>query len=163
MSPARLAVLALLAGGCAARDLEELAIACTSDDECPSDAWCDVPHGACRSHADSGPPQIEMDGIVRGDSVPATMFSVPSNRYTSARLILRNTGGSTARTEAKLGGPACLHASGSRTVTIDPGERIESDVSFDPDPGCATPARVTVDVTASGRAFAFDLEVTITP
>jgi hypothetical protein len=161
----RAALLALLVTGCAGKDVDEIAIACTTDDECPDETWCDVPDDQCRSFDDSSPPQLELEGVVIGNAPPATSISVPSGKYTSGTLLVRNTGGSQARTEVKLVGPDCLHAgiASNALRTVDVGERAEGHVAFDPDPGCASPARVIVEVIASGRPFAFAFDVTILP
>jgi hypothetical protein len=159
-------VVLVVATGCAAKPIDEIRIACATDAECPDDTWCDIPNDICRDLALSGPPQIVLDGIVVGGGAPSTQVVIPANRWTSGSLRLRNDGRAQARTEIVLAGPSCVHAGTSFNKdvgAIDEGGDFAGNVFFDPDPGCASPARVTVDVSASERPFSFDLAVTIAP
>ena len=161
--------LVLLLGltACAARSLDEIEIACTSDSECPEGAWCDLSYNdnVCRSLDHSAPPHVVYDGFVVGDQLAQTI-AIPADTSTIQTLRLRNDGGSEAYLYVEVDGPPCLDAFSlvrSDGELVRAGEELDADFSVDPVPGCASPATLDITAMAAGRTFAFTAMLSITP
>jgi hypothetical protein len=160
--------LVLLVGltACAARSLDEIEIACTADTECPEGAWCDLRYdNVCRSLDHSAPPHVAYDGFVVGDDLVQTI-AIPADTSSLRTLRLRNDGGSEAYFYVEIDGPPCLDAFSlvrSDGELVREGDELDADFSVDPEPGCASPATIDIDVMAAGRMFAFTATLSITP
>ena len=162
----RYALLVCVAA-CVGKQLDDIKIACTSDSECPHDAWCDLRYNddVCRSLAHSAPPHIAFDGFVVGQQVVNTI-AVPAKTTTIHTLRLRNDGGSQTDAIVKVTGPACLDASSltrSDGDLLDEGAKLDADFDVDPAVGCASPATITITATASSRVFTFTAPISISP
>jgi hypothetical protein len=161
-------VLLVLFTGCAAQSLDAVDIACTSDSECPDDAWCDQRFtdnaNTCLSLATTAPPLIVFDGFEQGDNVVPTL-TVPPHTFTFGTLALRNTG-SESYVLVTVTGPPCVDAA---SETRSDGELVEqdkvlaADFGVDPAAGCASPATLAITATASKRVFSFTAVISIAP
>src|SRR5262249_51384732 len=135
-------LLLIVLAGCAAQSIDDIGIACTSDDQCPTDAWCDLRFNddVCRSLDTSGPRHIVFDGFEGGEGVQPTI-TVPPNTTTFDMSRLRNDGGSQTDVVVTVTGPVCLHA-GSLTRPdgdlLDMGGTLDAQFLVDPDPGCSS-------------------------
>jgi hypothetical protein len=163
----------LLLAGCAdvgldETSIDELAIPCTGDDTCPTNAWCDFMGSVlaeCRSLDTSSPPHITYDGLTLSGAVVPTL-TVPAKTYSDHGFRFRNDGGTEAYVTVDIVAPSCVHA-GSE-VRSD-GELVHAgdvlDASFDtfPDAGCASPATLMITATANKRVFMFTSQIAIVP
>ena len=160
-------LLLVVLGACAAKPLDDIAIACTSDTECPDGAWCDLRYHSevCRSLESSAPPHLVFDGFIVGDNLMPTI-SVKANSLTFHSIRLRNDGGSQTDVTMEVAAPACVDADSyvrSDGELVDEGGSLDADFAVDPMPGCASPALVTFTATASSRVFTFTAMISITP
>jgi len=158
------ALIAVVAG-CAAQNVDEIDIACTRDDDCPSETWCDLRIDVCRSLDTSAPPHLVIDGLSVSGGPPGSSITVKSNELTAVAFQLRNDGGSQTELALELDGPRCLGLTPtfSNDRLLEIGETYQDDLLIDPDPGCASPAQITLAATASGRLFEFRFDVVIAP
>jgi hypothetical protein len=162
----RVLILVMIAA-CAAQPIDDIEIACTSDEECPHETWCDLRRNenVCRSLEHSSPPRIVYDGFLVGDAVMATI-SVPSKTTTIHTMRMRNDGGSETYVTVEVAGPECVDADSlvrSDGELLREGDDLEADFSVRPVVGCPSPATLTVTATASARVFTFTAMISITP
>ncbi len=161
------ALVLLALAGCAAQSIDDIDIACTSDDQCPSGAWCDLrfKDDVCRSLDHSGPPHIAFDGFEVGGGLQPTI-TVPPGTTSIDTFELRNDGGSQTDVVVTVIGPACLDA-GSLTRPdgdlLDMGATLEAEFDVDPAAGCGSPDTLTITATADSRAFTFTAQLSISP
>jgi hypothetical protein len=159
------AMLCVPASGCA-RSIDDIGIACTSDDECPNGSWCELGFDhVCRSFAEYAPPHLAFDGFDVGQELAPTII-VPSRTISIGYLRLRNDGGVSCRVTVEVEGAPCLDADSlvrSDGVVLAVGESFKADFSVRPASGCPSPATLTVNATASERPFTFTAQITITP
>ena len=155
------AVLACLAlAGCIGKDVATLDIPCMTDDECPTDEWCNIPFKSCQGRV--APPHLTFDDIPASGRVAIT---AKTHSFTSFKLTAHNDGGGQVELHITADGPKCLDASAGREDAgfLDAGKAVDFDLDVFPDPGCPSPSSFTVTVDASGRKFAVPYDVTITP
>jgi hypothetical protein len=158
------AILCALACACT-RSLDDIEIACTSDDECPGGAWCDLLDDVCRSLDDYPPPHLAYDGFDVGNELAQTI-SVPARMFSIGYLRLRNDGGTSGRVTVEVEAVPCLEADSfvrSEGVVLAAGESFNADFTVRPASGCPSPATLTIVATASGRPFTFTAQISILP
>jgi len=155
-------------GGCVAKSIDELGIACTADADCPREAWCDMRYRdnmVCHSFEQSSPPHIVFDGFAFGQQVVPTI-SVPTKTVSIHTLRLRNDGGSEADVTVDVAGPPCLDAASltrSDGETVDAGDELDADFDVYPAVGCPSPATLAITATANKRVFTFSAMISIAP
>jgi hypothetical protein len=159
-------VLLLALGGCAAKSIDEIEIACNADGDCPDGAWCDLRYNTnvCRSLDSSSPPLIVYEGFVVDENL-VPMISVPAKTLTFHSFRLRNDGSQTY-VEVEVDAPACVDADSlvrSDGELLDEGKALDADFTVRPEAGCPSPATLTINVNASDRPFTFTAMISITP
>jgi hypothetical protein len=158
-------VIAGLAG-CAATSIDQVGIACAQDSDCPAETWCDLRFrdNVCRELSAIQPPKIVFDGLLLNDQIVSTL-TVPTHTVTFHEFRVHDEGSETDAVFV-ITAPECVDASSS---TRSDGELIRAGATFDgefttfPDPGCASPATLAFEVTASGRVFTFSTTIQIAP
>jgi len=159
------AVLLVVAAGCAAQSIDDIHIACNADSDCPEGAWCDLQYHDNVCSTKTSPPHIVFDGFVVAGQLAQTM-TVPSKTVTIGKMRFRNDGGTWTYLIVTVTGPQCTYAG---SLTRGDGDMVAAgatfDGEFDVDPlaGCASPATLQIDTTASGRMFSFSTTIAITP
>jgi hypothetical protein len=160
------AVALVTLAGCAATPIDQIGIACLQDSDCPSETWCDLRShdDVCRELAVIQPPKIVFDGLLLNDQIVPTL-TVPTHTVTFHEFRVHDEGSETDAVFV-ITAPKCVDASSS---TRSDGELIRAGATFDgefttfPDPGCASPATLAFEVTASGRVFTFSTTIQISP
>ena len=159
-------VLGVLVAGCAAQPIDQLGIACLADSDCPQHAWCDLRFNddVCRDLDVIQPPNITFDGLVVNGAIVPTI-TVPTHDVTFHDFRMHDLG---SETDAVITftGPHCVYASSetrSDGDLIRAGDEFDGQFTTDPDPGCASPAMLAINVVASGRTFMFTTTIQIAP
>lgn len=150
--------------GCLATDLDGVGIDCDTDDQCPSNAFCETELHECRLASDGTMPMIAFGGLALTSAGPfATTLDLPSDGVQIFKVELVNTGSVGVSLDYEITGPACLRASAlsNGTSALAAGASFVDEAEIDPDAGCASPATITVVATASKREFDFDATITL--
>jgi hypothetical protein len=160
------ALLSVILVGCAAQPIDSLGIACKQDSDCPANTWCDLRFNddVCRDLDVIQPPNITFDGLVVSGAIVPTI-TVPTHSVTFHDFRMHDTG---SETDAVITftGPHCVYAASetrSDGDLIRAGDEFDGQFTTDPDPGCASPATLAIDVVASGRTFMFTTTIQISP
>ncbi len=121
-------------------------IPCDTSANCPTGYFCSS-GGTCNGHPEAAP-KVSFDGVrPKYSSGPFTgSVTIPaSSVYSEVELQFSNGGGYAMLGEITLDGPACLHVGSQARQLDNGGSSFTVSATFGKvDPGCPSPATVTV-------------------
>jgi len=145
-------------------DLSNIACSAADDATCPTGFWCQQigPNNTCVDASQDAPPSLSFDGAGVQKGSYGTSVSV-SAALTWLYVSITNHSTSIANEPTvSFSAPQCLHCDTSlRVVQIPAGATDEDFITVFPDPGCASPATVQVEIGLEGRTFVGAFQVTV--
>jgi len=149
-----LALAPLLAGaGCLFGPLD--GIPCTSDETCPTSAFCDLVARECRDLGVTGPPDLQITGLGPPGGPYKVTGTLPRGPG-ALEVEVKNVGRGTAHAPTfSTNGTACLRLHDDFAFAgIDellPDEAATFELRVDPEPSCDSPIIVDWFLTFDGR------------